>query len=729
MSRDDIKHKVIKHRAFVKRLAIRAGVSATIAGTIVGMSACVNRPVEVPSKFDVLEPGGYFPQTKEKKVDMLFVIDDSISMLDDQLELKQRISELVEALRVDDDQIPAIDPATCTETNRAGCNIPSIRVGVTTTNLGAGAFIVDEAGTRQFPCDSPEALPAFINPTGIGGNLGKLRNFSTLSSFPAPAIDNSTSPPVDSNVDCGLGGKDFIDYDSEATPPVANVPAANGDPVEDVISAIQCLSTVGGQGCFFEQPLEAAKRALDPALGLNPGFLRDDALLSVIIITDEDDCSTPRPDLNGTATAGPEIFATEVVTIRKIPENGIPVANDPDNPDGKQDFVGPSRTGKYDPATGTLGLYGSFRCFEQGVKCEDWEGPIDARNHVGPIDETTCAAAPEGYGLLTSVSSYVDFFRSLKPDPSRVLVTVFAGPTTIEDGYVGISGNTPVTEIEDVAFSDILDIGEIANQNAGTPYPFDRSIVSVFTPPSPYLNLVEQLAISSYPPAAVADHYVPNAALMPSCTRPNSNYDSSKVPSNNPTNLNQRFLQSGDPAIRLKTLTDSFGNNGQFASICSPSFGPALKELGELINSKLGAQCIDSPILTEKGNVVCASGLANSLVDPAATCTNSCLEQAECVVQDVTNISQGTGTIVPKCDETTFLDENVTDCTGATNCPCWRLRAKPECDPAKTGSPFGLDILRDTSQPIQQGLITTSRCSGTTAAWGSAELLSQQECD
>ena len=42
----------------------------------------------------------------------------------------------------------------------------------------------------------------------------------------------------------------------------------------------------------FEQPLEAMYRALLDPEKLNQGFLREDAFLAVIIISDEDDCST-----------------------------------------------------------------------------------------------------------------------------------------------------------------------------------------------------------------------------------------------------------------------------------------------------------------------------------------------------------------------------------------------------------------------------------------------------
>jgi hypothetical protein len=58
------------------------------------------------------------------------------------------------------------------------------------------------------------------------------------------------------------------------------------------------------QGCRFPQPLEAALRALAPppeghAQDFNAGFMRDDALLVVIVLADSDDCSIAAPDQLG----------------------------------------------------------------------------------------------------------------------------------------------------------------------------------------------------------------------------------------------------------------------------------------------------------------------------------------------------------------------------------------------------------------------------------------------
>jgi hypothetical protein len=49
------------------------------------------------------------------------------------------------------------------------------------------------------------------------------------------------------------------------------------------------LADVGAAGCIYPRPLEAMQRALgNPA---NEGFRRDDALLAVVLLTNDDDCS------------------------------------------------------------------------------------------------------------------------------------------------------------------------------------------------------------------------------------------------------------------------------------------------------------------------------------------------------------------------------------------------------------------------------------------------------
>ncbi len=62
---------------------------------------------------------------------------------------------------------------------------------------------------------------------------------------------------------------------------------------DDIAKKFACATDVGVEGGSVEMPLFATKLALRDRVedGTNAGFLRPDALLAVIIVTDEDDCS------------------------------------------------------------------------------------------------------------------------------------------------------------------------------------------------------------------------------------------------------------------------------------------------------------------------------------------------------------------------------------------------------------------------------------------------------
>jgi len=68
----------------------------------------------------------------------------------------------------------------------------------------------------------------------------------------------------------------------------------------DATSKFTCLAKAGTSGAGIEMPLYTSRLALTDRMsdGTNAGFLRDDALLAFVILTDEDDCS--REDNNFT---------------------------------------------------------------------------------------------------------------------------------------------------------------------------------------------------------------------------------------------------------------------------------------------------------------------------------------------------------------------------------------------------------------------------------------------
>jgi hypothetical protein len=269
-----------------------------------------------------------FPQTVEKEIDILFVVDNSHSMAEEQQNLSKNVPQLVEALR----------------SQKLNNRIPNVHIGVVTSDLGAGNW----------------GLPSC---EVAGGDGGKLQA--------QPRVAGCTPP-----------SQPFISYNEGVT----NIKSATQDPIQQVKEAFQCIAEVGSGGCGFEHQIEAARRALDPKLNANPGFIRKDARLAVVFLTDEDDCSAQKPQLY----------------------------------DSNQYSL-----------TDPLGPLTSFRCFEFGIQCD-----INDRTKVGP--RKNCKPA---YDWLYKVDDYVQFFKGLKP-PGRVLMFAIAGPTDMVE--VGMDGGNPV---------------------------------------------------------------------------------------------------------------------------------------------------------------------------------------------------------------------------------------------------------------------------------------------
>ncbi len=135
-----------------------------------------------------------------------------------------------------------------------------------------------------------------------------------------------------------------------------------------------CISKLGTSGCGFEQHLESMKRALDPSQLVNAGFLRKNARLAVIFIADEDDCSA-----------------------------------------GNSEVYDPNDTS----LTGTLGPLASFRCTEFGITCAEGNLTRSAASYTG--------CRPRVDSFLRDPQNYVDFLKSLKCDPNKILVSGIIG--------------------------------------------------------------------------------------------------------------------------------------------------------------------------------------------------------------------------------------------------------------------------------------------------------------
>jgi len=163
-------------------------------------------------------------------VDLLFVIDDSGSMRDEQESLRREIPQLVRGLTsppLGDDGQPLWNAAE------------SLQIAIVTTNLGTNGV--------------PEPTTRVGSACAANGNLG---DDGLLLGCPGGAISSWSL----------------------------------GEDVDAFVEGIGTCADVGTDGCGLEQPLLAGVKALEGA-----GFPREGALLGVVVLSDEEDCSLADP--------------------------------------------------------------------------------------------------------------------------------------------------------------------------------------------------------------------------------------------------------------------------------------------------------------------------------------------------------------------------------------------------------------------------------------------------
>jgi len=166
-------------------------------------------------------------------VDLLIVVDDSGSMGEEQRSLREQIPLLVRGLT---------SPPLGTDGMPLWNAVQSLHVAIVTTDLGTSGITL--AHGRALGCGADSSL-------GVWGRDAAFR----------------------ADASCGAG-------------PVASW--SEGDDVDSFATSVGCLAQAGTSGCGFEQPLGAASRALNRA---DLGFGRPDALLAVLVLSDEEDCS------------------------------------------------------------------------------------------------------------------------------------------------------------------------------------------------------------------------------------------------------------------------------------------------------------------------------------------------------------------------------------------------------------------------------------------------------
>jgi hypothetical protein len=243
----------------VVRLTVRAAASLVLAPLL----ACADQPLEGVDLEHFAQ--GTFPLAfaPNRDIDILFVIDDSSSMVEEQATLAANFERFIAVL-----ERPEV---------RA-----NYRIGITTTDTG--------------------------NPwcAGSGAEAGALR-LTSCRSRPADFVlegDETTDVTQEAcHERCPAQWSDIeilptlVDRQAEARPRPWLESIAGRTNLPEGLStaqALQCLGPQGIGGCRFESPLESMWHALDRSQTPDDpayGFIRDLAVLLIVHVTDEDDCS------------------------------------------------------------------------------------------------------------------------------------------------------------------------------------------------------------------------------------------------------------------------------------------------------------------------------------------------------------------------------------------------------------------------------------------------------
>jgi hypothetical protein len=208
---------------------------ALLAATVpVGLWACNSHSLEAPNPLPETQTELYEDVNPIRKIDLIFMIDNSNSMKEEQENLARNF------------------PAFMRELENIPGGLPDVRIAVINSDVGAGTAQRGEAGTC-YP----------------GGERGR---------FQTQGVQN------DMKVDCGLD------------PSVAHFLADDGRGNRNfngrLADVFACIAQQGVSGCGYEHQLQAVRAAL--ARNLNPEnqeFIREDAFLGIVLLTDEDDCS------------------------------------------------------------------------------------------------------------------------------------------------------------------------------------------------------------------------------------------------------------------------------------------------------------------------------------------------------------------------------------------------------------------------------------------------------
>ena len=444
-------------RAFsCSRLANRLSLCA---GTALLLGACLDHPLK-PVEYDKSEEiEDTVAIAINKDVDILFVIDNSGSMGEEQALLSANFASFINVLEAKDVQA-------------------NYRIGITTTDSG-----------------NPRCPSATFKPEG--GNLVLSSCLDRIDQnefkfgdddFSFACSDNCTKRDADLMVRGTTTAYDTNEVPRKWIERIETESNIGG--VASNVEAFQCYGPQGVAGCGFESHLESMYLALANATSAasknNYGFLREAAILTIVFITDEADCSYNPSD--------PEKL---IFTSNKV------FWNSPDAPQPT-----------------------SALCWKAGVECTG--GPDTfSECHSQNYDINRAVTTDTTKAVLQPVSKYIDFVKSIelakrKIDMEQnVLISLIAG---VPPGYENFEAEIPYENSIDTTYQGNFGIGPGCVLDAATAVPpvREREFAEAFINPKTERNLYS-ICQQDYSAAlkSIADQIRDQIkpACMPGCVR------------------------------------------------------------------------------------------------------------------------------------------------------------------------------------------------------------------
>ena len=344
----------------------------------------------------------------KNKVDVIVVVDNSGSMGEEQANLAANFGAFVQTLE------------------NGGADF---RLAVITTDQG-----------NDFYCGEFETSPEYGNmqASSCRQRLEHFQNFDGDDFSAAACTDICELDTLDLRATAlAEGGAESVRPWLQAGGSDSNLPGN-----VTATQAFSCMGPQGVDGCGYESPLEALRFALLRTQDEQEdeyGFLRDDAALAVIIVTDEADCST--------------------------------------TPEGQQIFSSAgAKTFWPDPSSNSTPS--SKICWSAGVECEaDGNGGYRCNPKNVGLDG---APADAGGAVLRDVDEYVQLLRDLGGDNKRLHVSLIGG-VPLDFGETGV---IPYTDGGDPAFVQQFGIGAGCTNTIG-------GVTQAAVPPVRLRNFIE----------------------------------------------------------------------------------------------------------------------------------------------------------------------------------------------------------------------------------------------